>query len=230
MSIENLARELIALRQAAQKLLDNGDIDGWIKAMPAEFRAAERLRTQLLVHPVAVTDDPTVKEPLAAIDLAELDDTDKVGMQLLWGKISPAEYVANLALVDVLIAPSDIPSNLRQFIGEARECYAIGHNAAVQSLSRTILEAAVNDIAVRTRRIPVEAIERDMFVKYPPRERIRLVSGNYYEQIYQHYRDLCKVVHGLTTTIVEGPLGSLTKTIGYVQHLYEINKNSVGHA
>jgi|GEM_PF-4238265 len=228
MSIENLARELIGLRQAAKELLDTGDVDGWIEAMPAEFRAAERLRTQLLVHPIAVTDDPSVKELLAAIDLAELDDPDKVGMQLLWGKISPAEYVANLALVDVLVAPFDIPANLRQFLGEARECYAIGHDAAVQSLSRTILEAAVNDIAVRTGRIPFEAIERDMFVKYPPRERIRLVSGNYYDQVYQHYRDLCKVVHGLSTRAIDGPLGSLTKTIGYVQHLYEINKKSIG--
>ena len=58
MSIETLAHELIELRQTAQQLLDAGDIEPWLDAMPAEFRAAERLKAYLLQNPVVVTDDP----------------------------------------------------------------------------------------------------------------------------------------------------------------------------
>ena len=75
--------------------------------------------------------------------------------------------------------------------------------------------------------MPREAIDQDMFTEYPPKKRIRLVSGGHFEQIYQRYRDLCKVVHGLSTSAVDGPLGSLTKTIGYVQHIYELNKDLI---
>ena len=228
MSIDALAHELIRLRQASKDLLVAGDIEAWAKALPAEFRAAERLRSHLLHHPAVVTDDPAVKLLLAETDLMELDDdADKIGMDLLWGSIGPADYATNLAMVNVLVAPFQIPWELQQFLREARECYAIGHHAAVQSLSRTILEAAVNDVAVRSGRMPREAVEQDMFREYPPRERIRLVSGPHFPQIYQHYRDLCKVVHGLSTSAVDGPLGSLTKTIGYVQHIYEINKQQI---
>jgi hypothetical protein len=130
-------------------------------------------------------------------------------------------------MVDVLVAPFRLPLGLEQTLREARECYAIGHDVAVQSLSRTILEAAVNDIAVRTRRLPREAVEHDMFREYPPKTRIRLVSGDQFEQIHQHYRELCRVVHCLTTQALEGSLGSLTKTIGYVQYLYETNKTAM---
>jgi hypothetical protein len=229
-NIDTLAHEVIKQREASKRLFDSGDLDAWLTAMPAEFAAAERLRTYLLRHPVVVTDDPAVKQLLAETDLSEVDDPDKIGMELLWGSISPAEYATNLALVDVLVAPFNIPSDLHQFLDEARQCYAIGHSAAVQSLSRTILEAAVNDIAVRTGRMPHEAIEQDMFTEYPPKKRIRLVSGEQFEPIYQHYRDLCKVVHGLSTRSVEGPLGALTKTIGYVQYLFDTNKTVIRDA
>ena len=224
MNIDIPAHELLKQRQIGKQLLDSGDLDGWLNAMAAEFRAGERLQAELLRHPVVVTTDPTVKQLLAETDLSEIDDLDKIGIELLWGSISPAEYASNLALVDVLVAPFQIPLDLRQLLDEARQCYAIGHYAAVQSLSRTILEAAVNDIAVRTCRMPREVVEQDMFTDYPPKKRIRLVSGAQFELIYQHYRNLCKVVHGLSIRAVDGPLGSLTKTIGYVQHLYDVNK------
>ena len=227
MSIDTLAHELIEARRASKQLLGAGEIDAWLEAMPAEFRAAEGLRSHLLNHPFVVTDDPTVKELLAGIDLSEFDDADKTGMQLLWGSIGPAEYATNLALVDILIAPFQIPSDLQLFLREARECYAIGHHAAVQSLSRTILEVAVNDVAVRSGKMSKEVIELDMFKKYPPWRRIKLVSGDLFEQINDHYRDLCKVVHGLAISASCGALGSLTKTIGFVQLLYERNKDQI---
>ena len=225
MSTDAVARELIELRQTSKRLLDSGDMEGWLTNVAEEIRVAGRLQSLLLHHPIVVTDDPAVRELLASIDRTDLVDLDRAGMDLLWGSISPEDYAANLAMVDVLVAPFHLPPNLQQFLSEARECYAIGHHVAVQSLSRTILEAAVNDVAVRAGKLPIEVIERDMFRKYPPRDRINLVAGPHAEQVYQHYRALCKVVHGLSTTSTEGALGSLTKTIGFVQKLYDLNKD-----
>src|SRR5437870_5213610 len=109
MNIDTLTHELIKQRQIAKQHLDSGDLDAWLNAMPAEFKAADRLRAELLRHPVVVTNNPAVKQLLAETDLSEIDDLDKVGMELLWGSISPTEYASNLALVDVLIAPFQIP-------------------------------------------------------------------------------------------------------------------------
>jgi hypothetical protein len=123
--------------------------------------------------------------------------------------------------VSVVVTPFKIPSNLRHFLDEARQCYGLGQFAAVQSLSRTILEVAVNDIAVRIGRMPRKFTEGAMS------KRIRWVSGNQSKQIYAHYRELCTVVHGQATCAVDGPLGSLTKTIGYVEYLYDLNKDQI---
>src|SRR5438046_335810 len=144
--IDAIARELIKLREASQHLLQS-DMDGWLTNVAEEVRLTKRLQSFLLHQPTAVTDDPAVQELLASIDRTGLLDLDRAGMDLLWGSISPEEYATRLAMVDVLIAPFRLPFELEQILREARECYAIGHDVAVQSLSRTILEAAVNDIA-----------------------------------------------------------------------------------
>ena len=144
------------------------------------------------------------------------------------GAISPAEYVANLALVDILVTPLRIPPELRQFLTEARKCYALGYDVAVQSLCRTILEAAINDIAVHTGKVPREVVEQNLYRQCALWQRCQLIAGDLHKQIYDDlYCSLCKVVHGRTTSGTYGALGSLTKTIGFVQHLYELNKEQM---
>lgn len=227
MKIEALSHDLLNLRQNSTSLLKSGDIAGFLDSLRPAFNAAERLRSYLLDNPIIVTEDPAVKQLVSEMDLTEIDDPDKVGSELLFSWISPAEYGAALAEVSVLIAPFKIPFDLEVFLCEARQCYALGQYSAVQSLSRTILEAAVSDIAVRTGKMPKEAIEQDMFREYPPYKRIKLVAGPVFDQVYDHYKDLCKVVHGLATNASLGALGSLTKTIGFVQYLYEQHKDDI---
>jgi len=228
MSIDALAHSLIDLQQTAKWLLDLDDIDAWVEAIPAEVQAAQRLRSYLIANPVVISDDPAVKQLLAGIDLTELDDAHTIGMKLLSDSIvSPATYVASLGIVDIMVLPFQIPASLQQFLREARQCYAIGLDAAVQSLSRTILEVAVNDVAVRTGTLPPEILGRNMARQYSMEKRIDLVAGSCAGQVYKHYSALCTVVHGRDTSAVDGPLGSLTKTIGYVQRIYELNKEKV---
>jgi hypothetical protein len=72
MSIENLARELLALKERSQQQLESGDIDSWLEGIGAEFRAAERLHDYLLNQPVVVTSDGDVKKLLEEINLTRL--------------------------------------------------------------------------------------------------------------------------------------------------------------
>jgi hypothetical protein len=227
MTIENLAHNVLALREKSQELLHSDDIEAWLDHIPKEFRAAEELHDYLLSNPVVVTDDPKVRKLLVGTDLGELKDPDKTGSELLFSWISPAEYASALAQVRILVTPFRIPLNLQSFIDEARQCYALEQYAAVQSLSRTVLEAAVNDIAVRIGKIPKKAIEDDMFQEYPPKKRIRMVAGSEFDTIYNHYRDLCTVIHGVSTSASTGPLESLTKTLGLVDYLYQSHKETM---
>jgi hypothetical protein len=227
MNIDALVQNLVIARDASKEALEANDIDRWLDLISEEFRAADKLREELIRQPSVIANSPEAMQLLKDIDIHEFSDPDRLGMELLWGSISPAEYISALAMVDVLITRFNIPDGLSQFLAEARECFALGQYSAVQSLSRTILEAAVNDIAVRTGKIPADAIEKDMFTEYPPKKRIRLVSGSSFDAVYNHYRDLCKVVHGLSTTSTQGPLQALTKTIGFAEALYHQNTHTI---
>jgi len=227
MSIESLAHEILSLRERSRQQLESDDIDLWLKDHFEEMRAAKRLHDYLLNSPVVVTDDCAVKRLLEEIDLTEIEDPHKTGSEMIYSWISPTEYVSALTQVRILVAPFRIPWHLQVFINEARECYALGQYCAVHSLSRTILEAAVNDIAVRIGSLPKEFIEQDLFQEYPPKKRIGMVAANKFETIYAHYRDLCKVIHGLDTSSSEGPLTALTKTLGLVDYLYHHHKQAI---
>lgn len=122
-SIDTVARELIEVRGASQRLLESGDIDSWLTKAAEEVRLTGRLQSLLLHQPAAVTDDPAVKELLASIDRTDLLDLDRAGMDLLWGSISPQEYATRLAMVEVLVAPFRLPLELEQTLREARERY-----------------------------------------------------------------------------------------------------------
>lgn len=227
MIIDTLIQDLVIARNTSKEALEANDLDRWLDLISHEFRAADKLREELIRQPSVIANSTEAMQLLKDIDIHEFSDPDELGMELLWGSVSPAEYISAIAMVDVLITPFRIPDGLKQFLAEARECYALGQYSAVQSLSRTILEAAVNDIAVRTGKIPSDAIEKDMFTEYPPKKRIRLVSGSSFDAVYNHYRDLCKVVHGLSTTSGRGPLDALTKTIGFVEALYHQNADTI---
>lgn len=213
---------MIALQKEAKQKLESGDIIALFDVVSKEVGVAKELRMKLLHDPVVETDDPDVKQLLAGINLTELEDFDKAGCALLFSWITPAEYGARYAEVNVLVTAFRVPYNLRCFLDEARQCYALGQFAAVQSLSRTILEAAVNDIAVRTGMILEAKIE-----KISAKARIEKVAPHESKRVYDHYKDLCVVVHGRSTTTSKGALGSLTKTMGFVHHLYENHKATI---
>ncbi len=220
MSIEALAAESVGHQKNSQPLLEPGNVDAWLDALTSEVRTVEQLRTRLLDRPAVDPDDSAVKPVPGGNDLAGAGDFDKVGAEIMYSWIKPAEYGARFAEVSALVARFPMPFDLRCFLDEARQCYALGQFSAVQSLCRTILETAVNDIASRTGKMPRAAAEKDEFKGSPLKERIRLVAGDSCDQIHQHYHHLCKVVPGFSTSATNGALGTLTKTVGFVQHLY----------
>src|ERR1017187_5379525 len=102
--------------------------------------------------------------------------TNRIGMLYSW--FSDRDYALGLSRVNTLISPIAIPPELRTFVEEARQCYALSQSNAVYSLSRTILEAAVNDLCVRTRRMPKYIVDEALFddERYSFRNRLKLLA------------------------------------------------------
>ncbi len=74
------------------------------------------------------------------------EEADEIGSDLLYSWISHYEFVRDLFKVNTLIFQATIPTVLRQYINEVRNCFAFQQYNATISLCRTILEAAAKDI------------------------------------------------------------------------------------
>jgi hypothetical protein len=144
--------------------------------------------------------------------------TNRIGMLYSW--FSDRDYALGLSRVNTLISPIAIPPELRTFVEEAPQCYALSQSNAVYSLSRTILEAAVNDLCVRTRR---RANKRCSFKKRLG----HLADGPRVNLIYDHYSLLCRVVHGSVTVTCGEALAALLATLGFVHSLYADNQHRI---
>jgi len=218
MGIDPLVHKILKLTDKRHKLPPD-DIDELFRILGQETKAIRDLRIHLLNNASVVTNDSAVKEFLDGFDPSEdFDDPAKVGQEHLYSWFSPANYAASLIKVRVLITRLEIPPDLRSYVEEARQCYALQQYTAVQSLSRTILEVAVNDIGLKLRKFTVEDIDQEQLKM---KKRIEHIARDMASDVYSHYKNLCKVVHGRTTRAQDGSLGSLIKTIALVQILYE---------
>lgn len=171
--------------------------------------------------------DPETQRFLDQINFTALGNLDSLGSQLLGDLVLPSEYAMGLQEVTVLTTPVPLPESLRTFVQEARQCYALRQPNAVYSLSRTILEAAVNDICVATGRMPARIVEEDLFFeeRWFFRTRLQKVCASIkIQRIEDHYKILCGVVHGTATVSREQALAALTETVAHVHYLYLINQ------
>lgn len=226
MSIEALVEAINAARRRSDGL--NIIDPEWDDAMATELRLAADLRHVLLQDPIVKTSDPLTRKILPGIDLAECCDPYKAGMGLLFDQIRPEDYLVGLAESGILLLPIglQIPEHLRSFFDEARQCYALGRFIAVQSMCRTILETTVNEVGVLAGEWTKKQLYTPRFRKaYAFKDKVGLVAGTASPKICELYTDLCSVVHGETTSAIDGALGSLTKTISFVQHLYDLHKD-----
>ncbi len=74
------------------------------------------------------------------------DEANEIGFDLFYSWISHYESVRDIFTVNTLILTTKIPDGLRQYIMEARDCFALQQHNAVVSMCRTILEGAAKDL------------------------------------------------------------------------------------
>jgi len=231
MTIEEQALELAELRRRADEALSADDIETWLGLVHGQASAVERLQAALLSESVHVVQSLEARRVLTDIDLSDIGDISAAGERLLYSWFTPQDYALGLSRVAALIAPVAIPQTLRSFVEEARQCYAFQHANAVDSLSRTILETAINDVCVRIGRMPRRVMQEDDFGEWPFRRRLAMVAGGEtrLNRIHDHYKLLCRLVHGGTTVSSGEALTALAETLGFVHEVYAIHRHVIGN-
>lgn len=159
-------------------------------------------------------------------DLSEEEVSD-LGSNLLYSWISHYEYVRNIFKVNTLILRTTIPPSLRQYIFEARNCFALEQHNAVISMCRTILEAAAKDLCEKEGFFEphgnkVIEINPEVF-----NQLIRAISSGKLKRraIKIYYRDACPVVHGDRSVNADEALQVLRETTDVVQELYSSHES-----
>jgi hypothetical protein len=85
-------------------------------------------------------------------------EIEALGSELLYSWISHYEFVEALYEIgSVVLAVGNVPATLARVVDEARHCYAFQQYGAVCSLSRTMLEIALRDLAVKTGALPADS-------------------------------------------------------------------------
>ena len=155
------------------------------------------------------------------------DEADEIGFDLFYSWISHYEYVRDIFKVNTLILTKKIPDLLRQYLIEARECFALQqHNAAV-SMCRTILEAAAKNLCE----------EQGFFEPYG--KNVIEINPRVFNQLIKkvstaklkkrafkiYYRDACPIIHGDRSINADEALRVLRETIDVVQELYSFHES-----
>jgi hypothetical protein len=178
-----------------------------------------------------------IKERLRAIKV-ELDriDEEPYGMDpvndcgVFWNHAWPQDFTKTFTATSRLFLVYDIPSSVKQLVEEARLCAAWGQFNAVASLSRTIFETAVTDIAARAERIPAPVDTYDYYREYPPHKRLTALIGErspQREQMDRFYAETSAVIHGSRQANLSNAMKLLEASLGFVSSLYGRYKASL---
>jgi hypothetical protein len=247
-ALKELIRDASALIEA-DRLVVKAVVESDFENLPAlisEFREKKiRVQSGLSQFPVVEGVDDSARELLARVQrkfptdsvieelegragqegsFYELSDEEawELGSNLLYSWISHYEYVRNIFKVNTLILRAAIPPSLRQYIFEARNCFALEQHNAVISMCRTILEAAAKDLCekkgfFKTHGEKVTKISPEVF-----NQLIRAISSGKLKKRARkiYYQDACPVVHGDRLVNADEALRVLRETTEVVQELY----------
>ena len=210
-------RRLQKLEQGMVKNVIHWDPQELAKMVSDFVELKKEIQREYVAESALQITDKKAREKLESIFRGELSYGDKI-IAILFGDREPAKhffddeevysiaedclyswfgphgYVEDLLEIGHVIIEYYVPDMLRQFVLEARSCFAFQQYLAVCALSRTILEISLIDLAMKTRVIPRTTSEDEGFtrlkkakiaLKYP-------LAGPYKEL----YADLSIVVHG----------------------------------
>ena len=124
-------------------------------------------------------------------------EASKYGDDLFYSWISHYDFIRNIFKVNTVILGTKIPNPLRQYIIEARDCFALFQHNAVVSMCRTILEAAAKDICERKGFFDSHNKIREINPKIFNQLITAIASGKLRKRAVKiYFRDACPVVHG----------------------------------
>jgi len=153
--------------------------EGWGSLLEEYCATVKRVRTILLEENVPVVADADAREIIQKLSLGvplpvqkmfedpryfpidpeyrgflrgELEDEEikKLAFDVFYSWFGPRDYITNLYETGVLVVGfPDIPPNLKDYVAEARECYAFYRYLAMNALCRAILEICVVDLRLR---------------------------------------------------------------------------------
>jgi hypothetical protein len=184
------------------------------------LRIQEKLPTDAFIEQL----EGKAGEGLSFYELSE-EEVNDLGQDLFYFWISHYEYVRDIFKVNTLIFRTMIPESLRQYILEARDCFALQQHNAVVSMYRTILEGAVKDLC-----------EKKGFFE-PQGKNVIEINPKVFNQLLKevsrgklkrrairiYYRDACPVVHGDRSMNADDALRVLRETMDVVQELYSLH-------
>jgi hypothetical protein len=134
------------------------------------------------------------------VDYDSLDEDEVKSLQdVLYVWFGPDQYVRSLYEIGTLVANLSVPSSLKEYVSEARQCYAFQQYNAVYSLCRTIIETAIRNKCQRKGIIPRRENVAE-FINYHPGELInKATAGSLREKAKEIYQKTSVLLHGRKT-------------------------------
>ena len=216
------------------------------KALKEYVGTKIKIKTALIDYPVAKIHDHLAKNVLSKIGQGEsfqadnilkmlesqfqekvsfesLDDfeIEQLGSDLFYSWYSHYQYIEALYDIGSLIVSITIPETLREYVSEARSCYAFQQYNAVYGLCRIILESAIRHTCERKgfieRRGNVVDIE-----SYKPAELInQAAKGDLRQRLKEIYSKTSTLLHGRKIIKSEDAKKMFRDTLKAAQDLYK---------
>ena len=211
---------------------------------PARVTAMEgpvRTRTRTLLDAIAGETTfelvATIAFPLPALtifdmlgvpeaDIPQLKEWCGARALLTFGRPAPEHHLTftrEYINISSLILSIKVPDILKQFVQEAKYCYAFEQYLAVYSLCRTILESSIRDMCIKKGKIKRDTNNVIDLKKYRIYEDMinKVLDGNLRETIIDIYGKTSFLIHGHKTIGRSEALEMFNKTIRTVQDFYK---------
>src|ERR1017187_10053370 len=250
MNVEQAALKIFDLKKTVSEALARGDAETSLDAFCEEIELKRKLRVQLAGEPIvsvqseeankvlrevrsgAVEEEKAIEAILSNVEddgtcgllIEDTKDIDALSLKLFYSWFSPGDYVLGLFRTGAVIVQCHVPSELREYVEEARQCFALSQHNAVFSMCRTIIESTVTDIAVHIGFVPKSEITKPDFYKnrrYSVWKRIDKVSAEPLRtEIHDLYHETSELLHARKTVGLANALGALKKTLHIAEKLY----------
>jgi hypothetical protein len=245
--LQSDALRLEELNRFMVKAVIDSDMDALNKLLPEYIEVRKRVKTQLMDNPAPQIHNRKALDVLQQLSedktlaadriVSKLEDTmdvsgqlmelteeeiETLGIQKFYSWFSHYDYIQCLYEIGSLILGITVPPHLRQFVSEAKECYAFQQYNAVYSLCRTILEASVKHICekcglLRDRTGKVITIESYRWDDLKNKAAV----GDMRDNAGRIYQETSTLIHGRKTITPKEARETFRETLKVVHSIYK---------